>query len=146
MNTDRRQKSIDFHRNYCVHYEPREGKGCAAGQDMQAIRCVPTGPKGLKWGPCIGGHELPDPLQHCPKWQRPSQEDAEKHADAMEAIMTRMEIVDPVIGAWKKKKPIGKTEVIECPACQGRLHLTQSSYNGHVRAKCETEGCVNFIE
>lgn len=143
-----RQDRIDFHRNYCVHYDPQPGKpkvGCKAGQDIGNIQCVTT-TKGMKWGPCIGGHELDEPLKHCPKWERRSLESAEARADSIEAMLERMKIVDPVIGAWRKKKPIGKSEVIECPVCKGRLHLSQAAYNGHVRARCETADCVNFIE
>lgn len=100
----------------------------------------------MKWGPCINGHTLTDPCSHCPKWERRSMESAEKYADAIEDAMQTMTVVMPAIGAWRSKKPIGKSEVIECPKCRGRLHLSQSSYNGHVRAKCETADCVNFIE
>lgn len=141
-----RQQRIDFHRNYCVHYTPREGNGCAAGQDIKAIKCVATDEKGIKWGPCIGGHTLENPLAHCPKWERSSIESAEARADSIERMMKTLELAEPVISAWRKKKPIGKAEVIECPVCNGKLHLAQSSYNGHVKACCETKDCINFIE
>ncbi len=141
-----RQESIDFHRNYCVHYEPRTAAtGCALGLNRPHVFNTHTG---KKWHPCIEGHLIPDPCSHCPKWERPSIESAEKYADGIEACMRRMLIVDPVIGAWRSKpKPVrDRAEVIKCPACQGRLHLEQSSYNGHVRAQCETPECVSFIE
>jgi hypothetical protein len=145
-----RQKSVDHHRNYCVHYAPREGNGCKAGMDIETIRCVPTpssnGSKMVKWGPCIGGHTLADPCSHCPKWERRSLEDAEHYADDIEAALHRMTVVMPVISAWRNQEPRGKSGVIECPSCKGRLHLSQAACNGHVWAKCETEGCVGFIE
>lgn len=151
MSQRERQESIDHHRNYCVHYDPRgSATGCAAGLDMQKIRCVPTpsskGDRMIAWGPCIGGHTLEDPCSHCPKWERPSLESAEKYADDIEAAVQRMTIVDPVISAWRDKKPKGKSETITCPVCAGRLHLSQAASNGHVFAKCETSGCVSFIE
>lgn len=37
-------------------------------------------------------------------------------------------------------------EVVECPACNGRLHLSIAAYNGHVHGKCETPGCVSWME
>lgn len=37
-------------------------------------------------------------------------------------------------------------EVVECPACKGRLHLSIAAYNGHVHGKCETDGCVAWME
>lgn len=29
---------------------------------------------------------------------------------------------------------------------EGRLHLSQSSYNGHVHGRCETDDCVRWME
>lgn len=100
----------------------------------------------MNWGPCIGGHNLADPLAHCSKWERRSMEEAEQHATAIDEMLARAEKSAPVITAWRKKLPRGKAEVIECLCCNGRLHLSQSAYNGHVAAKCETANCINFIE
>lgn len=53
-----------------------------------------------------------------------------------------------VASEWRvKPKPeIDRREVIECPVCKGRLHLSQSAYNGHVHGKCETDNCVSWME
>ncbi len=53
-----------------------------------------------------------------------------------------------VAGAWKvKPKPANdRHEVVECPICKGRLHLSQSAYNGHCHGKCETDNCVSWME
>lgn len=140
-----RSETIAFHRNYCTHYQPRETL-CGAGVNWLKLDRVPTTIGTAKVGPCIGGHLLENTTGICPHWERPSQEEGEAYADSIEALLTRMAVVDPVINAWRKKPPIGKREVIECPACKGRLHLSQAAYNGHVRAKCETAACVAFIE
>ncbi|MES2597217.1 MAG: hypothetical protein V4662_17855 [Verrucomicrobiota bacterium] len=144
--TKARLDSIDFHRRYCVHYEPRESKtGC--GLDLERPH-VAVGDKGMKWGPCIEGHLLESPCSHCPKWERPSLESAEKYSDGLELALVRLTIVDPVISKWRAypKPKTGRRDVLECPVCKGKLHVEQSSYNGHVRACCETADCVNFIE
>ena len=49
---------------------------------------------------------------------------------------------------WKvKPKPDqDRNEVIECPMCKGKLHMFQSSYNGHIHGKCETENCLFWME
>lgn len=150
MKTDKtmndRQDTIDFHRNYCVHYQPRETV-CGAGVSDAERPRVATGPKGIKWGPCIGGHTLDNPCGFCPKWERRSLEEAEAYADDVEEMLRSMLVVDPVLNAWRSKgSKKGKQEVIECPVCKGRLHLEESSYNGHVHAKCETTDCVAFME
>lgn len=36
--------------------------------------------------------------------------------------------------------------VVECPVCEGRLHVSHAAYNGHVWGKCETKGCVSWME
>jgi hypothetical protein len=70
----------------------------------------------------------------------------EKRADALAKSIRRMEVVMPVVDKWRKKLPIGKQEIIECPECKGRLHLSQAGGNGHVHARCETDGCVAWME
>jgi hypothetical protein len=147
-----RQEHIDFDRNYCTHYAPKPGAslsvdycalGCGASAMMKKARETSGNPN---MAPCIGGHNCADVHAICPKWERRSLEHAEARADSIEASLRRMTIVGPVVGAWRKKEPLGKQEVIECPACKGRLHLSQSSYNGHVHGHCETKGCVSWME
>lgn len=144
-----REEHIQFEMNYCQHYKPLPGMtrktNCDAGMDTSEIQKIPTN-NGTKWGPCIGGHLLEDATKHCPKWVRRTREMGEKRADGIERSLAMLTKVMPIIGEWRNKKPIGKQEVIECPVCKGKLHLSQASYNGHIRACCETKDCVNFIE
>lgn len=136
-----REETIAFDMNYCQHYEPKLGIGndanwCNAGCDRSKA-------------PCIGGHELPDPIAICPSWIRRTREMGEDRADRVEKAMQRFTLVMPVVKAWRtwsKKNRVGKAEVIECPACQGKLHLSQAAYNGHVHGQCETKGCVSWME
>ncbi len=146
-----RQEHIDFERNYCAHYAPKPGMtnrqdycalGCGASQRMKDARAANE----PSMTPCIGGHKTPNVLNLCPKWERRSLEHAEKRADGIEKSMKQLTIAAPFISAWRKKLPLGKQEVVECPVCKGRLHLSQSSYNGHVHVKCSTPDCINFIE
>jgi hypothetical protein len=135
-----RQKRIDFHMNYCVNYKPH---GVPIGGEYCGLKCgATTGHK----KPCIGGHKLEAPLSLCDKWERRSLESAIERHERIEESFRRMEKVGPAVAAWRAKPPKGKQEVIECPACGGRLHLSQSAYNGHVHGKCETEGCVSWME
>lgn len=149
-STSNREKHIEFTMNYCQHYT--HGKGvdmiCAAGMNIKEIQKVQTGEKGIKWGPCIGGHTLPNPTEYCPHWVRKTREMGEKRADDIEEMLERMAIVMPVVSKWRTKpKPKqDRFEVIECPKCKGKLHLSQSSYNGHVHGSCETSGCVSWME
>jgi hypothetical protein len=147
QDLNRRARSIEHTMNYCRHYNPdtRFGIGgakktrlCDAGVSYDNFDNAKA--------PCIGGHNLPDPLAVCPKWDRKTREEGEKRADDIEASLNRMRIVMPVVAEWRKKPPKGKAEVIECPMCKGRLHLSQAACNGHVHGQCETVGCVSWME
>lgn len=44
-----------------------------------------------------------------------------------------------------KNLPGNKGKII-CPACNGNLHWTKASINGHVWGKCETENCLSWAQ
>lgn len=144
-----RQQHIEFDRNYCAHYEPKPG--LKSKQDWCAIGCGSSGRMKSNdgWAPCIGGHKHDNVLSMCPKWERRSLEHAEKRADQIQAAIENLTIVMPVVAKWKtwtEENRVSKQGVIECPKCKGKLHLSQAAYNGHVWGKCETEGCVSWMQ
>lgn len=51
-------------------------------------------------------------------------------------------------GDWKvhPKPSQDRRETIECPVCKGSLHLIQYARNGHAHGRCDTPGCVIFME
>ena len=138
-----REKIIVKQMIYCQHYiAPLRGvKACKCGvvYDEQ----FPKKPTACWTG---GGKTDQDQLLRCPKWLRRTVEQSEARADELEALLRTMAPIYPVVTEWRNKPPIGKYEVIECPACQGKLHLTQAGCNGHVHGKCETDGCANWME
>lgn len=145
-----REKTIAHVMDYCQHYTPDSifGRGgvkatglCAAGVKVAEVR---TGQDRMQ--PCVGGHKHTNPTSVCPKWIRKTREQGEKRHDELEEAMRKHRLVGPVVAEWRKKPPRGKQEVIECPACKGRLHLSQASSNGHVWGHCETSGCVSWME
>ena len=170
-----RAKRIARDRMYCQHYDPsgitmiggKEPHGhCKAGVNYldhfgRAPKDDPTSHiEGLGYYEssgifqricCTSGNERTEQeqLTACPKWERRTIEQATKRHEEIEASMARMRIVGAVVGKWRtwtKQNRVAKQEVIECPACKGRLHLSQAAYNGHVWGKCETEGCVSWME
>lgn len=145
-----REERIAWRMGYCQHYHPKPGMklretSCSVGCDTTVIQKAAIPGKTMKWGPCIDGHLLPDAKALCPKWERYTREQGEKYADDCERSLRKLMVVGPFIKAWRVK-PWGKAEVVECPVCKGRLSLSQASCNGHVRARCSTEDCINFIE
>ena len=142
-----REQIIAFEMNYCQHYNPQGiRKQCRAGAAIEIIQCAVTKPGGLKWGPCIEGHLLPDPHALCPHWLRTTREQGEDRADMVEKSDRQMRLVMPVVNAWRTNPPTNRDEMITCPVCGGHLRLTQAACNGHVHGKCETPDCVNWME
>lgn len=150
-----REDTIAFEMNYCQHYKPKPGfKGnpCEKDVDIDKVRIPndPTPNANLFMRPCIAGHTLSNPTSACQHWIRRTREMGEARADAAQKSMERIEKVMPVVDQWRTwtpKNKVSKQGIIDCPSgCGGKLHLSQSSYNGHVRWKCTTGGCVNWIE
>lgn len=136
-----REDTIAFEMNYCQHYNADRGNiSCKVGHDIEALG-------GFGVAPCIRGHSRhEDPTQACPGWLRRTREMGEARADAFEKAMNDRLVLAPILAEWRKKEPIGKSEIIECPVCDGRLHLAQAACNGHVHGRCETDGCFHWME
>lgn len=139
---------------WCIHYRsPLQGIGkedlttCEAGVEFKSVQPV-TGPT-FRGQPCFltdKGESKPGALP-CEKLRRPTSEEIAAHEKWLAERMGRLGIVMKGIMPWRQAhKGKSAQEVIECPACQGRLHLSISSYNGHVHGKCETDGCVAWME
>ena len=166
-----REKTIEHDMMYCQHYDPsgvtmiggKEPHGhCKAGvvyldqfgrADKDSEHSYIDGRYYESAGIfkrlcCTSGNERSESeqLASCPKWIRRTREQGEARADDIDASTERFRKVMPVVAEWRKKPPKGKQEIIECPVCNGKLHLSQSSYNGHVHGHCETEGCVSWME
>lgn len=147
----------------CVHFNGVQNDLCKRGVSYRVN--WPEGPK-----PCIkllhksarGGTYLKpgeepaetkpfpgsDKAKPCPFYEEPTDEQVQADREKTEAGMNRVFAAIRVAGEWRvKPKPAtDRREVVECPVCKGRLHLSQSSYNGHVHGRCETDGCVSWME
>jgi hypothetical protein len=126
----------------CKHHSKAKGGKPRGGLDTYCVLGLEIK---TPFGICIGGHECKG-AHPCEKWERRTREMGEARADRSEKAITQMMLVGPAVAEWRNKKPIGKAEIIECPACKGRLHLSQAASNGHVHGKCETADCVSWME
>lgn len=121
----------------CQHFNGIQNDRCKAG-----VRYEPKGPL-----PCWV--EDREPGWQCDKRELHTREQAEADFEDMERSMARFRLVMTAVKPWRtwtKQNRVAKQEVIECPACKGRLHLSQAAYNGHVWGKCETPACVEWME
>lgn len=83
----------------------------------------------------------------CAQLRRPTAEEIATY-DAWRVERTnKLGTVLAGIADWRaahKGKSHG--EIVECPACKGRLHLSIAACNGHVHGQCETPDCVAWME
>jgi uncharacterized protein YbaR (Trm112 family) len=84
----------------------------------------------------------------CMLYQEPTAEEVEESRHKTAEALEKHLIAGQVASKWRvSPKPTqDRHEVVECPVCKGKLHLSQSAYNGHVSGKCETANCVSWIE
>lgn len=136
---------------WCIHYcaPPRGLRNdkphiCEAGVNMEVFA-------GTKFDtrPCFlddKGESKPGAAE-CSRIQRPTSQQIAAHERWVESRMDVMRTVIVGIAPWRKAhKGQSFAEVVECPACKGRLRLSIAAYNGHVHGHCETAGCVSWME
>lgn len=85
----------------------------------------------------------------CSSYTEPTPEQIAANDLEVEQVMARMRLAMGVVGKWKtwtKKNRVAKVGEVECPICKGKLHLSQAAYNGHVWGKCETKGCLSWMQ
>ena len=121
--------------NRCVHFSGVQHKQCEAGVAYQGgnLPCFRDGGDKRNWA--------------CNKVQFPTGEEVEAELDRKNAAMAKFAKAGPIIDKIKKEykgQNWGGVEV--CPVCNGRLHLAHAAYNGHVCGKCETAGCLGWME
>lgn len=136
---------------WCIHYRyNREAKKpeddtCEAGVQYSTF-------KGSKFGqrPCFlhkeTGESSPDAWP-CAQLRRPTPEEIAFHEKWLEERMNLQGTVMQGIRPWRDAhKGQSASEIVECPGCKGRLHLSIAAYNGHVHGHCETAHCVSWVE
>lgn len=98
--------------------------------------------------PCfIQPGQTPADRAPCSSLRPPTAEEITAHEQWVRGRIELLGIVMLGILPWREAhKGRSAAEVIECPACKGRLHLSIAASNGHVHARCETQGCASWME
>lgn len=148
----KKRNSPGHRAGWCIHYTaaPRfvdqdQTWKCNAGVDMEATW------HGVKFDqrPCFLDKEgKPKPgCRPCEHLRCPTPDEIAADEAWTAARIAKLTSVMVGISDWRKRHQ-GKShaEVVECPACKGRLHLSIAAYNGHVHGKCETADCVSWME
>lgn len=154
----RRRPGIDpvkDHMNRCKHFTGVMNDKCDAGVAYADVsidgefkyRYGPTSTVytvGRRW-PCRRDDAEAFGVPACPHAEWPTLAEAE--ADKAETD----EMIARTIGARNAivahiNDGGGDRGTVECPVCKGVLRYIRSSYNGHIHAKCETDGCCAWME
>lgn len=148
----KREGDPGYPAGWCIHYTaPPRGLQidaphiCDAGIDL--VRFAGTR---FDTRPCFldkkTGKSKPN-VQPCECLRIPTPEEIKSHEEWPDRRMNLRCAVMVGIAPWRAKhKGRSFTEVVECPACKGRLHLSIAAYNGHVHGTCQTAGCVSWME
>jgi hypothetical protein len=130
---------------WCIHYrfnrdaEKPEDDTCEAGVQYSTLG---------RPRPCFldEGQSRPDAAP-CTLLRRPTPEEIALHEKWVEYRRGLLGTVMKGIRPWREAhKGRSAFEVVECPACTGRLHLSISAHNGRVHGRCETADCVLWME
>ena len=130
---------------WCIHYRaPRDQvTSCEAGVEYATFHATK-----FERRPCFldqRGQSKPGAVT-CQHLRRPTPEEIAAHAQWTKAHIDRLTTVMLGIADWRKRhRGRAAAETVECPACKGRLHLSIAG-NGHTRGRCETEGCVSWMQ
>jgi ssDNA-binding Zn-finger/Zn-ribbon topoisomerase 1 len=145
----------------CIHHNGHQHKLCSRGvayaQFYPGSPCIQTISKSARGGTYLRPGEIPaetkpfpgaQPPERCPFFQLPTDDQVQADRAETEVWLQRTEVALKVAAEWRvRPKPSqDRAEVVECPLCKGKLHLSQSSYNGHVHGACETPDCVRWME
>jgi len=129
----------------CRHFKGLllRNEPCGAGLDVQEV----TGGEKLGWltrTPCLKSNNS---AVICDSYSEPTQKEIEESEADMRAAMDRIIKAQPLIAEIKIEH--GKTNASGtkvCPVCNNKLHYSVAECNGHVWGKCETDGCLSWME
>ena len=134
----------------CKHFNGVQHDECRAGVNYRELTGKPE--LGcITRLPCTFGFEPKGGTRAvCGKREMPTQEEAEKRVADADAAMERhhqafRKVHDDAKSKGYRKNHGGMSQCV-CPICHGTIRYAVSSYNGHIHAKCETEGCVQWME
>lgn len=135
----------------CRHFDGVQHDECKAGVNYRALAGEPRDGCMTRI-PCL---PFTDPkhgaMAVCDKRSTWTQAEAEQMVDASKASMKRHMLAFRAAHDDAKAKRFGVghggADSLQCPACEkGRLYYRVAGLNGHMHAKCDTDGCVQWME
>lgn len=134
--------------NRCKHFNGTINDACDAGVNYKQLAGEPEYGYATRL-PCFTDNPFGKGAVKaaCDKFCLPSAEEIRERENEIKKTLEQQAKVAPLIIALKKEYKGRSAQVIrECPVCGGKLHMSISSYNGHVHGKCETANCLYWME
>lgn len=140
----------------CKHFNGIQNTTCDAGILYKSVTSNPEELEGSALRlpchtTCRGA--TPSQLEHfnrrgtCAKFELPTAFEIEAERQAFQAAIERQRKVYPLIAEIKQThKGQQWSGTVPCPVCGGNLRLSHAARNGHIWGRCETEGCVAWME
>lgn len=132
----------------CRHYHPSaplSHDGCKLGINLDVL----IGSERSGWGcriPCRLT-SFSEEVIPCSKFEPYTVAEIEADDAEMDLAFGNFLVAGELINKVKEDhKGTDWSGVLECPVCDGKLSLSHAKCNGHVWGKCETEGCLAWME
>lgn len=138
----------------CVHFTGIQNKSCKRGFEYDSLSrplpCIRSNtvhfPKERR------GEQTPCVHSECSEYLAPTPEqlaeDERETAAWVARTLKGLRLASEwrTAKGWSKSNRVSAQEVVTCPVCNGRLHLSLAAYNGHVHGACETKGCIRWMQ
>ena len=132
-----------YRAGWCIHFQDMTRNDfCEEGVRYSTL------PNMFNQKPCFMSNALTadDRLKSCPKFRGPTQDEIVAHEAWATGRLAKTLAVMESIKPWRDAhRNESFAEVVDCAACKGKLHLSIAR-NGHVHGRCETDGCVSWME
>jgi hypothetical protein len=131
----------------CIHFNGTSNPFCEKAVRYEDVTDRSATPASM---PCIAKYNTNG--SKCELLQLPTAEEIAADRKELDErvekmVRAREAIVAACGGKWKEGMP-GSQGRIDCPACgkPNTLGFIRSGRNGHIHARCWTEGCVSWME
>lgn len=138
----------------CKHFNGILNDACDIGVRYNDVTPDPQQPGRALRLPCFTRCRFESPTAvaefnrrlTCPAFELPTDAEIEADEQQFAEAVSRLGGAIPLILRIKKEhRGHDWSGTEKCPACGASLHLSHAP-NGHVWAKCDTDGCISFIE
>lgn len=134
----------------CRHFNGVQHDCCLAGVNYRALAGEPELGCMTRIPCAVISEPKGGPMAVCERRDTWNRDEAEQRVGAHRAALDAHVKALKVAHEDAKTKGFGRNHggvsQCQCPLCSGILRYSVSSYNGHMHAQCETEGCVQWME